>query len=45
MFNELQTTDKHLEIIPGAGHNDLMYVGTRQYLGAIRKFLVQYAGA
>ena len=31
MHNNLQTRNKHLEIIPGAGHNDLMYVGTTQY--------------
>ena len=23
-FNKLETTHKHMEIIPGAGHNDLM---------------------
>ena len=44
MHNDLQTTDKHLEIIPGAGHNDLMYVGLNQYFRGIREFLVRYAG-
>ena len=31
MFNKLETVHKHLEIIPGASHNDLMYVGFQQY--------------
>ena len=44
MFNKLETTNKHLEIIPGAGHNDLMYVGHRQYFNAIRNFMTRYAG-
>ncbi len=43
MFNKLETTDKHLEIIPGAGHNDLMYVDTRQYFTAVRGFMSRYA--
>ena len=44
MFNKLQTPNKRLEIIPGAGHNDLMYVGFREYFNAIRGFLARYAG-
>ena len=43
MFNKLQTAHKHLEIIPGAGHNDLMYVGFREYFRAIRGFMARYA--
>ena len=42
MFNGLRSARKHLEIIPGAGHNDLMYVGYRQYFGAIGRFVRQY---
>ena len=42
MFNDFKTADKRLEIIPGAGHNDLMYVGTRQYFNAIRNFINRY---
>ena len=45
MHNKIQTAAKHLEIIPGAGHNDLMYVGYRQYFAAIRNFLGRYAGS
>jgi pimeloyl-ACP methyl ester carboxylesterase len=44
MHNDLKTTAKHLEIIPRAGHNDLMYVGLNQYFRAIREFMVRYAG-
>ena len=44
MFNKLQTAYKHLEIIPGAGHNDLMYVGFQQYFTAVRGFMARYAG-
>lgn len=44
MFNKLETANKHLEIIPGAGHNDLMYVDIRQYFNAIRGFMSRYAG-
>ena len=43
MFNKLETTNKHLEIIPGAGHNDLMYVEMRQYFRAVRGFMARYA--
>ena len=43
MFNKLETPHKHLEIIPGAGHNDLMYVGFREYFAAIRNFMARYA--
>jgi fermentation-respiration switch protein FrsA (DUF1100 family) len=31
--------DKRLLLIPGAGHNDIMMVGTSQYFGAIREFV------
>lgn len=43
MYHSLRTNDKHLIIIPGAGHNDLMFVGTGQYFGTIRGFLAKYA--
>ena len=45
MYQNLQTEAKHLVIIPEAGHNDLMYVGFRQYFEAIRRFIVRYAVA
>lgn len=43
MHDKMRTSKKHLEIIPGAGHNDLMFVGMQQYFGAIRAFLARYA--
>ena len=45
MHDKMQTENKHLLVIPGAGHNDLMFVGLRQYFEAIRRFVVQYGGA
>ena len=44
MHDEMQAEHKHMLVIPGAGHNDLMFVGIRQYFEAIRRFVVQYAG-
>ncbi len=44
MHDNIQAEHKHLVIIPAAGHNDLMYVGFRQYFEAIRRFIVRYAG-
>ena len=43
MHERMRTTEKHLEIIPGAGHNDLMYVGIQQYFGALQTFMARYA--
>ena len=43
MYENFKTVEKRLEIIPGAGHNDLMHVGYQQYFGAIRDFLARYA--
>lgn len=39
LFENLGSTQKKLLIIPGAGHNDIMYVGLRQYFEAIQKFV------
>lgn len=33
------TTDKELVIIPGADHNDIMFVGFDEYFGAIQRFI------
>jgi pimeloyl-ACP methyl ester carboxylesterase len=43
MHDNFKTTEKRLEIIPSAGHNDLMYVGYQQYFSAIRGFITRYA--
>lgn len=39
-FNTLTMDRKFLEIIPGAGHNDIFWVGFQQYLSAILGFVV-----
>ncbi len=44
MHENIVSEEKRLLVIPGAGHNDLMYVGIRQYFEAIRRFVVQYGG-
>ncbi len=45
LHDKMRTAEKHLEIIPGAGHNDLMYVGIQQYFGALRTFMGRYANS
>lgn len=39
MFESLASTDKRLLTVPGAGHNDLLYVGINEYFTAIRDFV------
>ena len=39
LFNNVATKDKRLLIIPGATHNDIMWVGMEHYLGAIKEFV------
>jgi len=34
---------KELVIIPGAGHNDLLFIGMEQYFSAIREFVLRHA--
>jgi alpha-beta hydrolase superfamily lysophospholipase len=38
-FHEHLDTEKELVIIPGAGHNDIGWVGREQYFGALARFL------
>ena len=45
MHENIRAEDKRLLVIPGAGHNDLMFVGMRQYFEAIRRFVAQNGGA
>ena len=44
MLEKMRARDKRLLVIPGAGHNDLMFVGMRQYFEAIRRFVARDAG-
>jgi len=39
LFRRSAAEDKQLVLIPGAGHNDLMWVGMTQYMDAIRSFV------
>ena len=41
LFNTLTMEHKRLEIIPGAGHNDILWVGLEQYLAAVRAFVLE----
>ena len=43
-FNTLTTEQKRMEIIPGAGHNDILWVGRQQYLAAVREFVLGAQG-
>jgi alpha-beta hydrolase superfamily lysophospholipase len=38
-YDSVATKDKSIEIIPGAGHNDLLWIGIDQYFQAIRDFV------
>ena len=38
------STEKALEIIPGAGHNDLLYRGIDRYFGALAAFVRRHTG-
>lgn len=39
LYNRCAACDKQLVLIPGAGHNDLMFAGMRLYFEAIRAFV------
>ncbi len=39
MYQEFPSQDKHLLTVPGAGHNDLLYLGLNEYFSAIRDFV------
>ncbi len=41
LFEISGSKEKRLVIIPGAGHNDIMLVGTEQYFSAIKEFVYQ----
>lgn len=43
MFDGFAAVDKHLLIVPGAGHNDLMHLGFTEYFTAIRQFVAPKA--
>jgi uncharacterized protein len=39
LYEQLGSTKKSLLMIPAADHNDIMFVGLEEYLGAIEKFI------
>jgi len=39
LYNYCAAEKKELVLIPGAGHNDLLLVGIREYFGAIKSFV------
>ena len=41
MYQRFVASDKNLLIIPGAGHNDLMHIGIKEYFAAIHQFVSQ----
>ena len=45
MYESLASSDKRLLTIPGAGHNDLLYVGINEYFAAISDFVALAADA
>ncbi len=43
-FENVGSKDKRLLTIPGAGHNDIMLIGMREYFAAIREFVSGHSG-
>jgi len=44
LYRRAAAVDKHLLLIPGAGHNDLMWVGRTAYFEAIEAFINKTSG-
>ena len=42
LYNTVGSQDKTIEIIPQAGHNDLLWLGFQQYFDAVRSFLTKH---
>jgi hypothetical protein len=45
LYDMLDGTERELVVIPGAGHNDILWVGHRQYFEAIAAFIGRHGGA
>ena len=41
IYNHIGAKDKRLVVIPGADHNDIMFVGLKEYFKALREFVSQ----
>lgn len=44
LHDTISSNDKQLLVIPGAGHNDILWVGMKDYFGAIKEFAGRLAG-
>ena len=44
LYDMLSGTDRELVVIPGAGHNDILWVGQRQYFDSVAAFVQDRAG-
>ena len=45
VYEMLDATERTLLIIPNAGHNDIVWVGAREYFAAIKQFIHRYPDA
>jgi hypothetical protein len=43
LYETLQVEPKELVILPGAGHNDLLWLGAEQYMTALGRFVARAA--
>ncbi|NPV90632.1 MAG: prolyl oligopeptidase family serine peptidase [Firmicutes bacterium] len=43
LYENLGSPDKRMLVIPGADHNDIMFVGLEQYFNAIQRFIKETA--
>jgi len=44
MFQSIESTEKRMITVPGAGHNDLLYQGRAQYFAAVQDFVDRNSG-
>ena len=42
LYDMVASQEKEIELIPGAGHNDLLWLGMAQYFGALAKFIERF---
>lgn len=42
LYDMVASEEKEIELIPGAGHNDLLWLGMGQYFGAVAKFIERF---
>ena len=41
LYDAVGSQEKHMEIIPQGGHNDLLWVGQEEYFEAVRRFIAR----